>query len=83
MPTAERWRRMAIVATLATLTPGDRVKLAWNHDYVTTTCEGGGVTKSPERPVVLLEKASAPFDEQAVHAPVHYAQEVNGVVVGR
>ena len=79
----------AIATTLASLSPGDRVKLAWNHDYVTRTDEGGGVIKSPERPVVLLEKLESSasgqpaFDADPVHAQVHYAQEVNGVVVGR
>jgi len=38
---------------------GQKVKLSWNHDYVTTTWEGGGSGKSPERPVTRLE----PFNE--------------------
>jgi hypothetical protein len=37
------------------LTVGQKVLLNWNHDYVTTTWEGGGSGKSPERPVTLLE----------------------------
>merc|ERR1712139_698684 len=46
----------AIAATLSTLQPGDAVRLAWNHDYVTRTDEGGGVAKFPERPVQQLER---------------------------
>lgn len=49
----------AIAATLNTLQPGDRVKLSWHHDYVTRTEEGGGQSKSPERPVQLLERIEA------------------------
>eukprot|EP00931_Biecheleriopsis_adriatica_P113636 TRINITY_DN8879_c0_g1_i1.p1 TRINITY_DN8879_c0_g1~~TRINITY_DN8879_c0_g1_i1.p1 ORF type:complete len:348 (+),score=98.97 TRINITY_DN8879_c0_g1_i1:138-1046(+) len=40
------------------LTPGDIVKLGWQHDYVTASSDGGKTSaKYPERPVFLLEKA--------------------------
>mmetsp|Transcript_122231 Transcript_122231/g.353424 ORF Transcript_122231/g.353424 Transcript_122231/m.353424 type:complete len:101 (-) Transcript_122231:59-361(-) len=43
-----------------TLAPGDRVKMGWNHDYVTKVTprpDGGQFeSKSPERPVTRLEK---------------------------
>lgn len=41
------------------LVEGQIVKLSWDHNYVTTTWEGGGSGKSPERPVTLLE----PYNE--------------------
>ena len=34
---------------------GTLVRLDWDHNYVTTTWAGGGVGKSPERPVTRLE----------------------------
>ena len=40
----------------AKLSEGDEVLLAWNHDYVTRTEAGGGQSKFPMRPVVMLEK---------------------------
>jgi hypothetical protein len=44
-------------ATVEGLAVGDAVLLDWNHDYVTTTWEGGGSGKSPERPCTKLVKA--------------------------
>ena len=37
---------------ISTLHPGDRVRLAWHHDYVTSR-DGG---KFPRRPLVRLER---------------------------
>lgn len=45
-----------VASTLVSLSPGDTVRLAWNHDYVTNASAGGGMTKSPERKVTLLER---------------------------
>eukprot|EP00756_Hemistasia_phaeocysticola_P021462 Hpha_TRINITY_DN15776_c3_g1::TRINITY_DN15776_c3_g1_i1::g.38780::m.38780 len=47
----------SVRAALAGINPGDKVKLGWNHDYVTKTDAGGGKIQSPERPVKTLEKA--------------------------
>eukprot|EP00275_Glaucocystis_incrassata_P001320 EC122554.1.p1 GENE.EC122554.1~~EC122554.1.p1 ORF type:complete len:130 (+),score=19.95 EC122554.1:73-462(+) len=41
------------------LSAGDKVLLDWWHEYVTTTYEGGGVTKSPDRPCKKIEKITA------------------------
>ena len=41
-----------ILAKIRALKPGDKVKLDWNHDYVTK--QG---SSSPERPITKLEKA--------------------------
>jgi len=45
-----------VVATLGTLTAGDRVRIAWRHEYVTRKEEGGSSSSFPERPVSRLEK---------------------------
>lgn len=44
-------------AFVASLAPGELVRLIWRHDYVTRTEPGGGVAKFPRRPLVLLERA--------------------------
>ena len=41
-------------ATVAKLNKGDKVKLEWDHNYVTRT-ENGGESKYPERVITLLE----------------------------
>lgn len=41
----------AILAAVATLAPGDHVRLWWRHEYVTRNGASG-----PERPVVKIEK---------------------------
>mmetsp|Transcript_10309 Transcript_10309/g.21679 ORF Transcript_10309/g.21679 Transcript_10309/m.21679 type:complete len:133 (-) Transcript_10309:627-1025(-) len=43
------------IVLLESLKGGEKVQLNWNHDYVTRTYENGGSSKSPERPVTLLE----------------------------
>lgn len=45
-----------VAAVIASLARGDRVRLDWHHDYVSTTWVGGGESKSPERPIVRIEK---------------------------
>ena len=44
----------AHAATVAKLKKGDKVRLAWDHNYVTRT-ENGGESKYPERVITLLE----------------------------
>ena len=44
----------AHAATVAKLSKGDKVRLAWDHNYVTRT-ENGGESKYPERVITLLE----------------------------
>ena len=41
-------------ATVSKLTKGDKVRLEWDHNYVTRT-ENGGESKYPERVITLLE----------------------------
>lgn len=41
---------------VSSMKEGDKVKMTWHHDYVTTKDEGGGEMKSPERTVKFLEK---------------------------
>lgn len=45
-----------IAEIVASLKPGDHVRLEWNHDYVTRTLPNGIQSSAPERPVVKLEK---------------------------
>jgi len=44
----------AHAATVAKLNKGDKVKLEWDHNYVTRT-ENGGESKYPERVITKLE----------------------------
>ena len=44
----------AHAATVAKLNKGDKVKLEWDHNYVTRT-ENGGESKYPERVITALE----------------------------
>ena len=44
-----------VAAALRAMAPGTHVRLDWVHDYVTRTHAGGGVSKSPERHITLLE----------------------------
>ena len=41
-------------ATVAKLSKGDKVRLEWDHNYVTRS-ENGGESKYPERVITLLE----------------------------
>ena len=41
-------------ATVSKLNKGDKVRLEWDHNYVTRT-ENGGESKYPERVITLLE----------------------------
>ena len=42
-------------AAIARLCKGQLVRLDWSHDYVRTTFPGGGESRSPERPVKLIQ----------------------------
>jgi len=44
-------------ALLAALAPGARVRIGYKHLYVTRVEAGGGESKFPRRPVVLVERA--------------------------
>ena len=44
----------AHAATVAKLSKGDKVRLEWDHNYV-TRAENGGESKYPERIITLLE----------------------------
>ena len=44
----------AHAATVSKLNKGDKVRLEWDHNYVTRT-ENGGESKYPERVITLLE----------------------------
>mmetsp|Transcript_33923 Transcript_33923/g.41816 ORF Transcript_33923/g.41816 Transcript_33923/m.41816 type:complete len:122 (+) Transcript_33923:263-628(+) len=45
-----------VAETISQLEVGQKVKLSWNHDYVTRTSEQGMTSKSPQRVVILLER---------------------------
>lgn len=47
----------AVKKTIEGLTVGDKVKLDWDHEYVTATAANGTASKFPERPVRKLELA--------------------------
>eukprot|EP00930_Biecheleria_cincta_P000862 TRINITY_DN102055_c0_g1_i1.p1 TRINITY_DN102055_c0_g1~~TRINITY_DN102055_c0_g1_i1.p1 ORF type:complete len:502 (+),score=92.53 TRINITY_DN102055_c0_g1_i1:66-1571(+) len=48
-----------VIAAIEELQPGELVELAWQHDYVTWSEDGGErSTKYPERPVYIIERAS-------------------------
>lgn len=74
----------AVLAVFSQLVSNDRVTIAWNHEYVTRIELDGSTRKFPERQILRLEKlgTAAAFDDNPVHAPVHYAQEVNGALIG-
>ena len=44
-----------VAAAIAALSPGDKVRLDFVHDYVTRVEQGGSVSKFPERTITLLE----------------------------
>ena len=44
----------AHAATVAKLSKGDKVRLEWDHNYVTRT-ENGGESKYPERVITMIE----------------------------
>ena len=44
----------AHAATVAKLKKGDKVRLEWDHNYVTRT-ENGGESKYPERVITMIE----------------------------
>ena len=44
----------AHAATVSKLNKGDKVRLEWDHNYVTRS-ENGGESKYPERVITLLE----------------------------
>ena len=45
----------AHAATVAKLSKGDKVRLEWDHNYVTRSENGGGESKYPERVITALE----------------------------
>ena len=45
----------AHAATVAKLSKGDKVRLEWDHNYVTRSEEGGGESKYPVRVITALE----------------------------
>ena len=45
----------AHAATVAKLSKGDKVRLEWDHNYVTRSEENGGESKYPERVITALE----------------------------
>ena len=47
----------AHAATVAKLSKGDKVRLEWDHNYVTRS-ENGGESKYPERVITALEPVS-------------------------
>merc|ERR1719240_178466 len=58
-----------VVKTVNALQHGDRVKIAWRHEYVTRSAwskelEMRTSSSYPERPVVLLEKLPSSVAEQ-------------------
>ena len=44
----------AHAATVAKLSKGDKVRLEWDHNYVTRSENGGGESKYPERVITAL-----------------------------
>jgi len=47
-----------VIAAIESLQPGELVELAWQHDYVTWSEDGGQtMSKYPERPVYILDRA--------------------------
>lgn len=47
-----------VIGAIEALEPGELVELAWQHDYVTFSEDGGRTSsKSPMRPVYILERA--------------------------
>jgi len=68
---------------LASLVPGDRVSLGWNHDYVTTefTSPDGrkSTMQSPEHTITVLEKLASGPPPPAGAVPVTYAAPMSPV----
>jgi len=48
-----------MIGKIEKLTPGVRVKLNWEHRYITRTSPGGGVAKFPRRVITKLEKSKS------------------------
>ena len=45
----------AHAATVAKLSKGDKVRLEWDHNYVTRSEDSGGESKYPERVITMIE----------------------------
>ena len=50
-----RTSRATTPRPVAKLSKGDKVRLEWDHNYVTRSENGGGESKYPERVITALE----------------------------